>query len=52
MSRAEQNPKVEYKLTPLGLNLGTAFCGVWLWAKQHLDEIEPARATFDQRSVR
>jgi DNA-binding HxlR family transcriptional regulator len=23
-------PKVEYKLTPLGMSLGAAFCGVWV----------------------
>ena len=44
-------PKVEYKLTPLGLSLGAAFCGVWMWAEQHLEEVERARATFDQRSI-
>ena len=43
-------PKVEYRLTPLGLSLGAAFCGVWMWAEQHLEEVEGARATFDQKS--
>ena len=42
-------PKVEYKLTELGLSLGAAFCGVWMWAEQHLDQVERARAAFDQR---
>ena len=41
-------PKVEYKLTELGLSLGAAFCGVWMWAEQHLDDVEVARAAFDQ----
>ncbi len=40
-------PKVEYALTPLGLSLGAAFCGVWLWAADHLDAVERARRTFD-----
>jgi len=40
-------PKVEYALTPLGDSLGRAFCGVWLWAERHIDEIESARAAFD-----
>ena len=44
-------PKVEYKLTELGLSLGGAFCGVWMWAEQHLDEVERARAAFDDRSA-
>lgn len=43
-------PKVEYRLTDLGLTLGEAFCGVWLWAETHLDRIEAARAAFDARS--
>jgi DNA-binding HxlR family transcriptional regulator len=41
---------VEYKLTPLGLSLGTAFCGVWIWAEKHLEQVEAARADFDRRS--
>ena len=39
-------PKVEYKLTPLGLSLGAAFCGVWVWAEQNLDQVEQARREF------
>ncbi len=27
-------PKVEYRLTHLGLSLGEAFCGLWVWAEQ------------------
>ncbi len=44
-------PKVEYKLTGLGLSLGAAFCGVWMWAEQHLEQVEKARIAFDQRAV-
>jgi DNA-binding HxlR family transcriptional regulator len=40
-------PRVEYRLTPLGLGLGEAFCGVWLWAEANLDAVETARAAFD-----
>ncbi|MBB5317104.1 DNA-binding HxlR family transcriptional regulator [Edaphobacter lichenicola] len=43
-------PRVEYKLTELGLSLGAAFCKVWMWAERHLEEIERARAAFDQVS--
>lgn len=39
-------PKVEYQLTELGRSLGAAFCGVWIWAEQHRDEIERARRAF------
>jgi DNA-binding HxlR family transcriptional regulator len=45
-------PKVEYKLTQLGLSLGAAFCGVWMWAEENLDQIEKARAEFDNKSGR
>lgn len=43
-------PKVEYHLTDLGLGLGAAFCGVWVWAQENIDTIEQARAAFDQRA--
>ncbi|MCS3418651.1 helix-turn-helix transcriptional regulator [Pseudomonas yamanorum] len=42
-------PKVEYSLTTLGFTLGAAFCGVWVWAANNLEEIEQARADFDLR---
>jgi DNA-binding HxlR family transcriptional regulator len=40
-------PKVEYNLTPLGMSLGAAFCGVWVWAAEHLKLVEQARSKFD-----
>jgi DNA-binding HxlR family transcriptional regulator len=40
-------PKVEYKLTPIGMSLGAAFCGVWIWAAENLDRVELARRAFD-----
>ncbi len=42
-------PRVEYKLTDLGLSLGAAFCGVWVWAEQNLQRIEASRRSFDAR---
>jgi len=42
-------PKVEYKLTPLGLSLGAAFCGVWVWAEANLQDVERARQQFDEK---
>jgi DNA-binding HxlR family transcriptional regulator len=42
-------PRVEYQLTPLGRSLGEAFCGVWIWAEKHGDEIERAREAFEKR---
>ena len=44
-------PRVDYRLTDLGLTLGEAFCGVWIWAKDNLDRIEKARADFDARAA-
>ncbi len=41
-------PKVEYKLTQLGLSLGAAFCGVWVWAAENLKRVEQARREFDK----
>lgn len=40
-------PKVEYRLTGLGLSLGSAFCGVWVWAAENLEQVEQARQAFD-----
>ena len=40
-------PKVEYRLTGLGLGLGAAFCGVWIWASDNLHAVETARLRFD-----
>ena len=40
-------PKVEYKLTELGMSLSEAFCGVWIWAAQHYEQVEQARQKYD-----
>ena len=44
-------PRVEYRLTELGMSLGAAFCGVWVWAADHLEKVEQARQAFDARVV-
>jgi DNA-binding HxlR family transcriptional regulator len=44
-------PKVEYKLTELGLTLGAAFCGVWIWATENIAHIEQARRDFDAKAT-
>ena len=44
-------PKVEYRLTELGLSLSAAFCGVWIWAEKHLEQVEAARSEFDERKL-
>jgi DNA-binding HxlR family transcriptional regulator len=43
-------PKVEYALTELGFTLGTAFCGVWVWAAENLTRVDEARQSFDRRA--
>ena len=43
-------PKVEYKLTQLGMSLGAAFCGVWVWATENLNQVERARHEFDKKA--
>jgi DNA-binding HxlR family transcriptional regulator len=43
-------PKVEYALTELGFTLGTAFCGVWVWAAENLTRVDEARQSFDGRA--
>jgi hypothetical protein len=35
-------PKVEYRLTGLGLGPGAACCGVRVWAAENLDTVEQA----------
>jgi DNA-binding HxlR family transcriptional regulator len=42
-------PRVEYELTTLGCSLGAAFCGVWIWAEAHHDEITRARRAFREQ---
>lgn len=44
-------PKVEYRLTRLGMSLGEAFCGVWIWVEENLEAIEKARRQFDMRNT-
>ena len=43
-------PKVEYKLLGLGTSLSAAFCGVWVWAENHIEQVEAARSSFDQKT--
>lgn len=46
----EVPPRVEYRLTDLGLELAEAFCGVWHWAERNIAKIEAARAAYDART--
>jgi len=42
-------PRVEYALTELGRSLSAAFCGVWIWAERHHDQILQARQKFREQ---
>jgi DNA-binding HxlR family transcriptional regulator len=44
-------PRVEYELTELGLSLGEAFCGVWIWAERHREAILQSRKAFGERAT-
>jgi DNA-binding HxlR family transcriptional regulator len=44
-------PKVEYELTELGVSLGAAFCGVWIWAERHREAIMQSRQAFAGRKT-
>lgn len=43
-------PHVDYSLTHLGKTLGSAFCGVWIWAETNHADIEKARNAFEKQS--
>jgi len=32
-------PHVDYRLTPLGFTLSAAFCGVWIWAAENIEQV-------------
>ncbi len=42
-------PHVDYALTPLGLSLAEAVCGIWLWVDAHQNDVTRARSAFDGR---
>lgn len=46
---AEVPPRVDYELTPLGIELAEALCGVWEWAMRHEQRVAGARAAFDSQ---
>lgn len=43
-------PRVEYSLTPLGRQLGGVVAQVRVWAYEHMEEIDAARADYDART--
>jgi DNA-binding HxlR family transcriptional regulator len=43
-------PRVEYSLTEMGRTLLGMSAALVIWAEEHLDEIEAARASYDKRA--
>jgi DNA-binding HxlR family transcriptional regulator len=43
-------PRVDYRLTKLGLTLSETVCRLMSWAVEHGDEIDEARAAYDRRA--
>lgn len=41
-------PRVEYELTPLGQSLTEPVIALGIWAREHIEEIDVARAAFDE----
>lgn len=39
----EVPPRVEYKLTKIGFDLGEAVCSIWKWAEKYYKDIEKIR---------
>jgi DNA-binding HxlR family transcriptional regulator len=44
----EVPPRVEYKLTKIGLSLGGAVCGIWKWAQKYQKDVEKVRERFNR----
>jgi DNA-binding HxlR family transcriptional regulator len=44
---AEVPPRVDYRLTPLGVSLGKSVCGLWRWVEAHMKDVDRSRRTYD-----
>ena len=43
-------PRVDYRLTPLGVTLGESICGLWIWLEKSMDKVERARRGYDDKA--
>ena len=43
-------PRVDYRLTELGLTLSETVCSLMSWAVVHADDIDEARAAYDHKN--
>jgi DNA-binding HxlR family transcriptional regulator len=48
---AEVPPRVDYELTPLGVALAEALCGVWEWAIRNEGAVRAARRSYDAQAA-
>jgi DNA-binding HxlR family transcriptional regulator len=44
-------PRVDYTITPMGLSLGEAVCGIWEWVESHAGAVNGARRAFADRET-
>ena len=44
---AEVPPRVDYRLTPLGVSLGKSLCGLWTWVEANIQNVQRSRRTYD-----
>lgn len=49
---AEVPPRVDCELTPLGIDLAEALCGLWEWAMKYEQAVAGARAAYDTQSAK
>jgi DNA-binding HxlR family transcriptional regulator len=45
-------PRVDYKLTRRGRELGQATCAIWLWVEAHADAMQRSRQKYDRANGR
>jgi DNA-binding HxlR family transcriptional regulator len=48
---AEVPPRVDYRLTPLGVSLGKSVCGLWTWVEEHMQDVERSRRSYDSAAA-
>jgi DNA-binding HxlR family transcriptional regulator len=48
---AEVPPRVDYRLTPLGVSLGKSVCGLWTWVEAHIKDVQRSRLAYDATTV-
>ena len=48
---AEVPPRVDYRLTPLGVSFGKSVCGLWTWVEEHMQDVERSRRTYDSAAA-